>query len=181
MTDVGSTTFGYVIAYLLPGLSASIGIGLLSPHAGRVFRTVIDEQNLALGLLGALIALALGIFLTLFRGLVVEEWIWRDRKITPEEHSELSRDEDTYRGYRSIIDELYRYHQFWGGMAIAVPLLVAGVVVRGSEMSGLETAGLVTGLVALELGALWAANATYRRYITRMRLLLSSGEAQRAD
>ena len=177
MTDVGSTTFGYVIAYLLPGLSASIGVGLLSPHAGRVFRTVIDEQNLALGLLGALIALALGLFLTLFRGLIVEEWIWRDNKLTPEEHSELSRDEDTYRGYRSIIDELYRYHQFWGGMAIAVPLLLAGVVTRGAaEMSGVETVGLVAGLVALELGALWAANATYRRYITRMRLLLSSDD-----
>ena len=175
MADVGSTTFGYVIAYLLPGLTASIGVGLLSRHAGRVFQTVIDEQNLALGLLGALVALALGLFLTLFRGLIVEEWLWRDDRITAEEHSELSRDEDTYRGYRSIIDELYRYHQFWGGMSIAVPLLIAGVFVRGAaEMSGLETTGLAVGLVLCELGALWAANATYRRYITRLRLLLSS-------
>jgi hypothetical protein len=173
MPDLGSTTFGYIIAYLLPGLTASIGLAFASPPIEEVFRNVINEQNLALGLMGALSAIALGLFLTLFRSLIVEEFLWKSRSLTPEEHATIITDEDKFRAYRSAVDEIYRYHQFWGGMALAVPIVLIGILYRGEfSLSDPVNVLLMVALVATEALALWATQTSYRRYTDRIKLLV---------
>jgi hypothetical protein len=171
--DLGSTTFGYIIAYLLPGLTASIGLAFLSSPVEKVFRDVIGEQNFALGLMGALAAIALGLFLTLFRALIVEELLWRSWRLSPDEHAELITDEDSFRAYRSTVDEIYRYHQFWGGMALALPVVVVGIVYQSdTTLRQPMDFLLLAGLVAVECGTLWATWTSYRRYTDRVKLLL---------
>jgi hypothetical protein len=123
--------------------------------------------------MGALAAIALGLFLTLFRSLIVEEILWRSSRLTPDEHAELVTDEDSFRAYRSAIDEIYRYHQFWGGMALAIPFVLVGIVYRGDTMlqEPIHVA-LAVGLMLIEAAALWATWTTYNRYVARVKLLL---------
>jgi hypothetical protein len=174
--NVGSTTFAYVIAYLLPGLVASVGIGLLLEPAGRVFEVVIDDKNLGLGLMGALGALTVGLLLNLFRVILFEEWLTSEDRIAAEDHAEMTKDEDVYRGYRVILDEVYRYHQFWGGMLLALPLLAFGLVARGNPSFGdLSDVVVIAALVLTEVALAWATRSSYTRYLERVRSLLGSG------
>ena len=173
MGDFGSTTFGYVIAYLVPGLAASVGAGMLSSHVGILFSKVIDEQNLPLGLIGSLGALAVGIFLSLFRALIFEELLWRKERLSADDYASLSDDEETFRAYDRMIDDAYRFHQFWGGMALALPLLCLGVVTHDAADST-ERAIAIIGTIVFEAAAIWAAVATYKRYLARVKKVLRS-------
>src|SRR5688500_14984990 len=67
MADVGCTTLGFAVAYLLPGLAAAMAAAFWSSPMAKIFQAVIEKQNLALGALGATLAITAGIFLTLFR------------------------------------------------------------------------------------------------------------------
>ena len=174
MSDFGSTTFGYLIAYVLPGLTAGIAGGFLSDRVQQLFSTVIDEQNLPLGLICALMTIAVGLFLSLFRALIFEEWLWRNERLSADDYSALADDEQTFSAYDRVVDDAYRFHQFWGGMALALPPLVLGGVLHGrATAEGSETAAVILLGLAFEAGALWAAGATYRRYLTRVRKILN--------
>jgi Na+/citrate or Na+/malate symporter len=157
----------------LPGLTGAIGLAFLSPSVQRIFDRVVDEQNLALGLMGALAAIALGLFLTLFRTVLVEEILWRSSRLTADEHAELITNEDTFRAYRNAVDESYRYHQFWGGMALAILILLVGIIYRRSTTldESMEVVLFIAAIVT-EIAALWATVQSYRRYLERVRLLL---------
>ena len=174
MGDFGSTTFGYVIAYFLPGLAASVGAGLLSTHIGTLFSKVIEDQNLPLGLMGALGALAVGIFLSLFRALIFEELLWRKDRLSADDYATLADDDQTFKAYDLMIDEAYRFHQFWGGMALALPLLAAGIAIGGTGISTTERIAVLVAIAAGEAGAIWGAAATYRRYLARVQRVLKS-------
>lgn len=174
MSDFGSTTFGYLIAYVLPGLTAGIAGGFLSDRVQRLFSIVIDEQNLPLGVICALMTIAVGLFLSLFRALIFEEWLWRNERLSVDEYSALADDDQTFSAYDRVVDEAYRFHQFWGGMAIALPPLVLGAVLHGrGQAEGLETTAAVVAGVAFEAGAIWGAAVTYRRYLARVRKVLN--------
>lgn len=172
MTDIGSTTVGYVLAYLLPGLATAVGFGLASPQIGRIFQMSISQQNLVLGLMGGLGALAAGLFVSLFRELIFVELIARESRLTAEEHASLAEDDQTFKAYRALIDEIYRYHQFWGGMALALPILFGAVLWRALQSGAASPALIVSAFLVLEVTAVWAALTSYRRYVERARLIL---------
>ena len=174
MSDFGSTTLGYAIAYLLPGLTASVGAGLLSNNVEILFVKVIDEQNLPLGLMGALGALALGVFLSLFRALIFEEWLWRKQRLSADDYATLADDDQTFKAYHRMIDEVYRFHQFWGGMALALPIVVIGAVAHDA-IGATERFASIAGAILFEGAAIWAAVATYKRYLIRVKRVLETG------
>ena len=173
MSDVGTTTFGYIVAYLLPGLLLSIAAAFYSPRVASVFEAIIAKQNLALGLLGTALAITAGVFLTLIRGLIFEELVFRNRGLSDEERAKLAEDEQTFRVFRELLDELYRYHQFWGGMALVLPVLVTGLLWRvGDEMGGLLVVLTIVGSLILEVLTVWAAYLTYARFLKRAGMIL---------
>ena len=174
MNEIGSTTFGYVIAYLLPGLTASVSGAFFSKHVAQLFSKVIDDQNLALGLMGSLGAIAVGLFLSLFRALIFEEWLWRDDRLSADDYASLASDDQVYKAYDRVTDEAYRFHQFWGGMALALPMLAAGIVIGGTGISTLERIAIVVAIAGCEAGAIWGAAACYRRYLARVQRVLKS-------
>lgn len=173
MSDIGSTTFGYAIAYLLPGFAASVGAALLSNKVAVLFIKVIDEQNLPLGLMSALGALALGVFLSLFRALIFEEGIWRAQRLSADDYAALADDDQTYKAFHRTIDEVYRFHQFWGGMALALPVIAIGATTH-QAIGETERLAVIIGSIVFEAAAIWAAVATYKRYLIRVQRVLGS-------
>lgn len=174
MSEFGSTTFGYLIAYVLPGLTASVAGAFFSSHVAGLFSKVIDDQNLPLGLMGALGAIAIGLFLSLFRALIFEEWVWRDRRLSADDYASLASDDQTFKAYDRVTDEAYRFHQFWGGMALALPLLAAGILVGGTQITTAERIAVLVAIAGGEAGAIWGAAACYRRYLVRVERVLKS-------
>ena len=174
MSELGSTTFGYVIAYVIPGLTAAIAGAFFSSHVAQLFSKVIDDQNLALGLMGSLGAVAVGLFLSLFRALIVEEWIWRDQRLSADDYASLASDDQVFKAYDRVTDEAYRFHQFWGGMALALPALAAGIAIGGTGLTTVELIIVLVAIAGCEAGAIWAATATYRRYLVRVQRVLKS-------
>jgi hypothetical protein len=173
MGDFGSTTFGYVIAYVLPGFVAAVGVGFLSDNVGGVFSKVIEQQNLPLALMGAVGALIAGLFLSLMRAIIFEEFLWRSSRLSGDDYANLAENEDKFRAYDRFIDEAYRYHQLWGGMSLAIPVLCWGVLSQGgSELDSLETAVIVGVSVVFEAASIWAAAAMYKRYLVRVQRVL---------
>lgn len=171
MSDLGSTTIGFLVAYLLPGLSASIAAAFWFRPIAKIFEGLVAQQNLALGALGATLAVVAGIFLTLFRALIFEEGLFRSRRLSPEDEAELASDEQAFKVFRSLVDGVYRYHQFWGAMVLVLPFLVGGIIRTASPSGGVTLVAIVAG-VAVEAATAWAAYKTYDRYTTRTRMVL---------
>ncbi len=121
MKDISSTTFGFLIAYLLPGITGLFVISLWSEPLGEVFTTfTTSESNIGLFLLVVLFAIVVGLQISIFRWLLYEEWICRGSKLEPEDFKNLG-DEFKFAAFRATADEHYRYHQFWGAISIILP------------------------------------------------------------
>ncbi len=124
--DVTSTTFGLIIAYLLPGLTAFYGLSFFSARVRNWFDQIFAGKASG-GLILFMIfgAIVIGLQLSAVRWLVFEEILCRHCRFDVTALSGIS-DAGRFAAYRLIIDEQLRYHQFWGAMSLAQPVLFWG-------------------------------------------------------
>ncbi len=81
MKDVSSTTFGLLIAFLLPGFVGLYGLTYWSRGVSRLFDSFLTAQSSAgFFLLVTLAALVLGLQATLLRWLLFERWLCRKNR-----------------------------------------------------------------------------------------------------
>src|SRR3954451_11224099 len=111
--DITTTSFGLLIAHLLPGL-----VGL---YAGRYWLDEVDRLFTTLGtisasfglfLLVALAGLATGMLVTPVMSVLYEVLLLRDKKLDASAVGKLA-ETGKYDAFRAVIDEQYRYHQCW--------------------------------------------------------------------
>src|SRR2546423_168178 len=122
MTDVTSTSFGLIIAYLLPGLSGFYAASYWSAKVADLFgKFLTAESNGGRFLIVVLVSLVVGLELSVFRFLVFEKWICRKDCLKPDEFGALRQDA-LLAAFRAAVDEHYRYHQFWGAMSVVIPI-----------------------------------------------------------
>lgn len=171
--DITSTSFGLLIAYLLPGLVTLFGLSYWLPDLRRLFETFLNgESNLGLFLLMALASIAASLQVTLIRWALFELFICRRNALTPDDFKTLG-EEGKFTAFRGAVDEHYRYHQFWGSMVIALPVLFGGWAWRSRVFSHLWS-GLLVLLIFLVLEALTALGAAraYINYVNRARTIM---------
>jgi hypothetical protein len=122
MKDLTVTSFGLVIAYLLPGLIGLYGLSFWSKAFDRMFSTFLtSESNLGLFLIVVLASLAVGLFANGVRWLLFEMLFCTKYRTQGALHQALS-GERKLSAYRLVIDETYRYHQWWGGAGVVIPV-----------------------------------------------------------
>jgi hypothetical protein len=174
LKDVTTTTFGLVIAYLVPGMTGLYALTYWSSQADGVFAKFgTTEANFGLFLLVMMAGLAAGMLLTPLKSLFYEEFVCRSARLDSRHLATLA-DSGKHDAMRVAIDEQYRYHQCWGNMSLALLPLVAGWFHR--EWDSLSVlGGTVSVVVALlaEGGAVWAALEAYKRYVVRATAILS--------
>ena len=123
MKDVTSTSFGLIIAYLMPGLAALYGTTFWAGKADEILQRVIaGESDLSLALLIAGSALLLGLLLNVLRWLFFERFVCRHIKLSPQVFAAM-KDEHRLQTFVAVIEETFRYHQFFGNMAVLIPFL----------------------------------------------------------
>jgi len=126
MKDVTSTSFGLLIAFLLPGFSGFYALGFYSGHVRDILAKFREaESNLGWFLVVLLMSLTAGLLLTLARWLIFEQGFCRHQRLPAERMANL-RFPAKFVAYRAAVDETYRYHQFFGGMAIVIPFAYIG-------------------------------------------------------
>ena len=175
MKDIGSTAFGYLIAFLLPGLLCIMALAYWVPGLMGVLATFSTaESNLGLTTLLLLAALAVGLQLCTMRWVLFERVILRETALKPSDFEKIG-SESRLAAFRAAVDELYRFHQFWGSMAFVLPLGYLGwgrFIFGGGLSAELWCAGVA---LALEILTVWAAIAAYERSVKRSKSILKGG------
>jgi hypothetical protein len=176
MTDVSSTTFGLIIAFLLPGISALFTLSFWIESLRSMFNTfVTSESNVGLFLSVVLFAIALGLQVNVVRWLVFEQWICRKTELEQEWFKSLS-DGPTLLAFRAAVDEHYRYHQFWGSMTVVLPLFLLGSAqYLVPHPSNAFIVGYGIAAIAIILITGLAAKKAYLNYVGRAGQIMKGG------
>lgn len=180
LKDFNSTSFGLLAAYLLPGTVILYSFTFWSESAARAFRTFLTEEaNIGLFLFLLLGALTLGLVATVVRWFLYERLPGRFAQRLygpgPADHQWMG-DEDRFAAHGAIVDENYRFHQFCGGLTIALPALFVGWL-RTLDVGVVGLAAWVSAAVALEALLVAAAIESQKRYRKRAREILAKLEA----
>lgn len=124
--DLTSTSFGYIIAFLLPGLLGLYALTYWSVPVRTMLAPALKaEANVGPSVILLLIALGVGLCASALRFFLFEKFLCRKHRFPTDMFSKL-RAEKRLESFKAVVDEHYRYHQFYGGCAVAVLILYAG-------------------------------------------------------
>jgi len=126
--DLTTTSFGLIIAYLLPGGAFLYGLSFLIDSlksiANRFFNATAD---VGLSLTVILAALTTGLIVNSIRWLLYQKLLFSDFQ-----ELDYGKLESEYQ-LKIVLwatEENFRYHQFYGGMAVAMPVIYVGWITR---------------------------------------------------
>jgi hypothetical protein len=109
---------------------------------------------------------------SVFRGLIFEKWLCSNHRLNSNLNKNLG-DEAKLLAFRAAVDEHYRYHQFFGGMAVVLPILYVGWFNETWATHG--TLFLILtfwGFVLIELALGFKASEEYRALVDRSNSIL---------
>jgi hypothetical protein len=185
LKELSSESFGLIIAYLLPGLVGLFSLSLWSYTVRRALEVFLTAQaNFNLLLLVILAALAIGLLVTALRWLLLERLFSRANQLTPSEFASLGSGEK-FVAFVAAVDAHYRYHQFFGGMAIVIPVFYCGwlknIILSENNVNAVNVFKVVL-LTLLLLGLEWtmilAAKDTYHKFVNRARNILRDNKSR---
>jgi hypothetical protein len=163
--DVTSTSFGLIIAYLLPGFCAFFALSFWWPQVADIFSKFLEaESNIGLFLFVIVCSLIAGLEISIFRWILFERWLCRKSQLDRTKFAHLGVDAKLT-AFRAAVDEHYRYHQFWGGMAVAIPFIGLGLIKDVSAVC--EQMGLGCGFLLVEIVTIFAGCSAFQNYVDR--------------
>ncbi len=139
MPELKTNTFGLIIAYLVPGLILFHGLSFYLCDIKKVFNTFLtSESNIGLFLLVFIFSIGLGLIIQIFRSILFETGLLK--KI---DKTDLGTTDASVSYFRMIVDEQYRYHQFYGGMVLITPVYFLGLYLTYSSKWWIICIGII--------------------------------------
>jgi hypothetical protein len=170
--DVTPAVFGLIIAYVLPGLFALFTLGLYSEQMASQLKSFSGAQStIGIFFIVALASLLIGMQLHALRWAVFEKIIYRKFKLDSSQIKKLSKPEVSS-SFRVVIDECYRYHQFYGAQIFIFPVFCFGVIAKLETMPCVEIIAVILAVILAEVILWCAAVAGLRAYIERANEIL---------
>ena len=121
MKTVSSENFGLIIAYLLPGFVALWGVSYFSPTVGSwVTASQQGAPTVAGFMYVTLASLAAGVTVSAVRWATIDQ-LHHATGIRPPAWKFVNL-EGKLQGYRTLIENHYRYYQFYSNMFVAAAL-----------------------------------------------------------
>jgi|ERR1700688_1027315 len=178
MKDVTSTSFGLLMAYLLPGLVGLYSFTFWSVDLRKIFQTFLDAEWRA-GLFALLLAAALitGLLVGAVRTVLVELLAshFKAPHLSPDSFKKLTNEKFSVFSY--VVDENFRYHQFWAGMVLVMPIFFCGLMKESwDKIACGRIAILFAGFAAIELITCVASWTSYQRFVDRAKIILEGGQ-----
>ncbi len=170
-----STSLGYLLAYILPGLSAVFTASLYSRPIHRVLlKFEVAGSDLGLFLLVLMASLAVGLIMVPFRSFVFGKVFCRHTEYPSADQYKRLNDPATLQAFRAAVDESYRYAQFWGSFSLVLPFLAVGIL-KGdwSQFSGLRQGISVTVAVIIEVTLIYSAVKEFNDFARKSNYILS--------
>jgi hypothetical protein len=171
MKDLTSTSFGYVIAFLLPGIFGVYALSYWFPPIGALLQPVLKaDASVGPSVVFLLIAVGMGLCVSALRFFIFEKLLCRKHKLPADMFAQLI-DEGKLSSFKAVVDEHYRYHQFYGGCGVSLLLLFAGWV-RGHLELSCHVAYVSIGFVLLEFLLVGSGRDAYIRFVQRGRTIV---------
>jgi hypothetical protein len=169
--DVTTTSFGLVVAYLLPGLAGLYTISLYVKDVGNLLVHPNDVVGFLLLVMAALLVgvFVHGIHLLLClnvkwsRGSAWMRFDYKDEN-NKEYYFKKIKDSDKLACFMAVLDEYYRVHQFFGGIWLILPFMYIGWVLTG-DLSTLRNVLLGLLMTAATVTSFFAARETWKLYV----------------
>src|SRR5258708_1900175 len=144
--NASSNQFGLMVAYLLPGFIGLAGIAPFSPIVMAWLRP-LNQSAASLGapVYAVLAATTIGMIVSCFRWLLIDHInLWTGIRPPTWDDSRL---QETFNAFDYLVDNHYRYYQFFANTLVAS--LFAYAVNRLMETSPLLGVGTDLGLLVL--------------------------------
>jgi hypothetical protein len=172
VTAVSNQNFGLIIAYLLPGFVALWGVSYFSPTvAGWIAVSQRDGPTVAGFMYVTLASLAAGVTVSAVRWAVIDQLHHATGVVPPA--WKFANLEGKLQGYLALIENHYRYYQFYGNMFVAAAFSFSARCVCDAQAFRSQL-GLAAGFLILESVLLAGSRDTLRKYYSRTQQLLSS-------
>ncbi|ERR1035437_1152706 len=174
LKDLTSTSFGYVIAFLLPGLVFFYGLGLWYPTVFPFLRSNGNtEVTIGPSVIFLLACLAAGLLIAAIRWFIYERIVCRRQKFGDNHFMRLSQS-DKLPLFKAVVDEHYRYHQFYGSMSIALIPVFVYLILSAARSQSYVRVWITALAILLAEGFLgFTARDCYCKYIDRGNKIIS--------
>ena len=173
MQQVSDRNFGLLIAYIVPGFLALIGVSVIWPTVG-VWLSIasVEQMPTVAGFLYITIAsIGMGMTVSAIRWITLDQVhehtgvprpIWDDAKL-----------QDNYDAFLMVVEHHYRHYQFHGNSLVSM-MIVYVARLMATEISfgdGTEVALLVLGAVFFK-----ASRNNLKRYYSRASVVMQHSE-----
>jgi hypothetical protein len=182
MKDVSATSFGYAIAFLLPGIFGLYALTFWFPQINVLFQPMLKaDSSVGPSFIFLVVAVGVGVCISGLRYFTLErayEW-WDEDRCVPAEIYE-GMDADRLALHKAIIEEHYRYHQFYGNCAIALVILFTGWIWRSHPhwpQLGYSSVGFAALLLLFER----SANDCHDQRAKKCRKLVSEHHREKSE
>jgi hypothetical protein len=164
--DLTPSAFGILLANLLPGVMALYAVGLVVPEVSKLLGDAfINDVGFGPLLLVIILAVFAGLLIGGLRTLIYEDLFFthvRHVKRPDGEDLQAFARSDTLAAYRAAIEELYRYHRFWGGLSLSLPFLAVAILIRSwGNLTAPEWTGLAIAFMLSETISIIRAYMNY--------------------
>lgn len=175
MQSLDNSNFGIAIAYLLPGVIALWGVSFISETVRGWFGAAPESTATIGGFLDVTLAsLALGLLISVLRWGIIDTVHHLTGVRQPHwNFADLGRDFHVFQG---LVENHYRYYQFFGGALIAAVICYATARFRlnwAPAFFGWPDVAFVLTIVLLFAGS----RDSLKKYYRRTENLLQSGRA----
>ena len=177
MKDITTTSFGLLIAFFLPGLAGFYSLTFWWDSVKILFNTFLTAQsNVGLFFLVIGGALIIGLQITLFRWIIFECIICRKYRLKPTAFEKLGTSKDKLEAFGEVVNAHYRYHQFWGGLSITIPIFFFGLYLTSScDWTSYKKGWAIAAAIVIEIVTISGAIQAYINYTNRGKKILDGG------
>jgi len=176
MKELSSTSFGYLIGFLLPGLLGLYAMSYWLPQVGVLFQPIY-ASNAAVGpsVILLLIAVGMGLCLSAVRHFLIVLFLFKvvlgKEVMNKEMYKGL--DTDKLAWHKTLAEEHYRYHQFYGGCAVAILIMFVGWVWNRPWSIDAHFVHIIIGFILVEALFVISATDAHDQYVGKCKALIS--------
>jgi hypothetical protein len=176
MKELTSTSWGYLIAFLLPGVFGLYALSYWFQQAGGLLQPILKaDTTVGPSVVFLLVAVGVGLCLSAARYWALEKCAYGllgEKCLSDTLHRSLKPDQFTL--LRAYAEEHYRYHQFYGGCCVAGLILFAGWWRGQWPFKGAfawNTVYVSLGLVVFELLLERSSYDAFKKYVEKCNAL----------
>jgi hypothetical protein len=165
MKDLTSTSFGYLIGFVLPGIFGVYALSGLFPQASILLQPMLNaDASVGPSVMLFVIAVGIGVIVGAMRFFVFEKLLYRKYRLPEKLYRGLSEERLTL--HKALAEEHYRYHQFYGGCFVAGLIWLPGWL-RVHWVLDWQLAYVMLGFVLFELLLERSAFDAFKKYVQK--------------